>query len=253
MLCFSVKYSNKKEKHMQFSLFGVPFKCTKDMFSWKKLGWTMCVYWAQFWRGMVLGLVLLGIVGIVVWQSQFFQIFLEEVLTKGSEQAQHYDRDQIFIDWYHSTNILGWVGAWGALISAAFILSVYIQYYTLAKKHYKSFNKGITLAGLPKRFWSCAFWKRWMLSVLYSLIIGFVFWVLMALVMVVAGAALLLLALIPGVAVASAIIGGVLFVVLYAFYAIGIFVLPTHITLHGGTWGVVPVSKQAAPLEKAAE
>jgi hypothetical protein len=27
------------------------------MFTWEKVKWSICIYWAQFWRGGVLGLV----------------------------------------------------------------------------------------------------------------------------------------------------------------------------------------------------
>lgn len=35
---------------MQFSIFGVPFKCTKDMFTWGKIRTTIFINWAQWWR-----------------------------------------------------------------------------------------------------------------------------------------------------------------------------------------------------------
>lgn len=43
---------------MQFSIFGVPFRCTKDMFSWEKVKWTFCVGWAQWWRQFLVGYLL---------------------------------------------------------------------------------------------------------------------------------------------------------------------------------------------------
>ena len=32
---------------MQFSIFGVPFKCTKDMFTWEKVRTTIFINWAK--------------------------------------------------------------------------------------------------------------------------------------------------------------------------------------------------------------
>jgi hypothetical protein len=226
---------------MQFSIFGVPFKCTKDMLSWEKIKFLMCVYWAQLWREMVLGFIFLVVVGIAVLQSQLFQILLEELLTKGGEQGQHFDRGQKLIDWYHSTNVLGWVGAWGALILGAFIVNIYIQYYTLIKKQYSSFDRRAISDKTPQKFWSSEFWKRWIVSIFYSLIVRFV----LALVMIVVGAVLFLLALIPGVGVVFVVIGGVLLGAWYALYVIVMLVLPLYIALHGGTWGFVPVSRQS--------
>jgi hypothetical protein len=35
---------------MQFSILGVPFKCTKDMFTWEKIRSTCFISWAITWR-----------------------------------------------------------------------------------------------------------------------------------------------------------------------------------------------------------
>lgn len=39
---------------MQFSIFGVPFKCTKDMFTWEKIRSTCFISWAITWRFFIL-------------------------------------------------------------------------------------------------------------------------------------------------------------------------------------------------------
>jgi hypothetical protein len=215
------------------------------MFSWEKIKCLLCVYWAQFWREMVLVFIFLVGGGIAVWQSQLFQILLGELLAKGGEQGQHFDRNQIFIDWYHATNVLGWVGAWSALILGVFIVNIYIQYYTLIKKQYSSFDRMAVSDKVPQKFWSGEFWKRWIVSAFYSFVIRFVLALLMPLVMIVVGGLFFLLALIPGVGMVFVVIGGVLLGAWYALYVIVMLVLPLYIALHGGTWGFVPVSRQS--------
>ena len=66
---------------MQLSIFGVPFKCTKDMFTWEKVRSTCFISWAITWRyllvSMLPGIVFNPILGLLEHQLgvAYFSVF----------------------------------------------------------------------------------------------------------------------------------------------------------------------------------
>ncbi|MDP3641041.1 MAG: hypothetical protein Q8R43_01225 [Alphaproteobacteria bacterium] len=175
---------------MHFSIFGVPFKCTKDMFDQDKLVWSACALWTALWRYLaVLGCFLLvGFVGFggVVGLSHL-------ACNSGV----------VFMGLVGLVMISLFVG--NLLIFAA------IQYYALFRKQYQSFGRSNPEYVVSVKLISWEFGRPYLIN------IGIMF------------VANIVAALLFSEA------GGVLFL-----FALFLF----HVTLHGGTWGFVPVAKQ---------
>lgn len=125
---------------MQFSIFNVPFKCTKDMFTQDKILWTIYIFWAQFWR------TLLIIAGIVVLMTGYFGF-------RGEN--------------FTSLEILPMVIV-GVFLYA---LIIYMQYYAYFNKQFKSFNREFLTAYKPD-FFSWGFFKPFLLIWLMSFVAG---------------------------------------------------------------------------------
>ncbi|QOL20129.1 hypothetical protein [Candidatus Bodocaedibacter vickermanii] len=201
---------------MQFSILGVPFKCTKDMFTWEKAKWSLFVYWAQLWRGGILGVVGVLIVCLPALLnfkalSKFFSATLEEAV------------------WVFILLMIDSMGYWYqqnlALVIVLFCLwcvglilgMIYFQYYTLFKKNYQTFSRQLNKFEI-RSLWSWGFWKPFIFITVFGLLTGGVVRALFWVMDIQQG----------DVALISLVIGLVLF----------------HIFLHGGSWGFVPVSRQ---------
>ncbi|QOL20130.1 hypothetical protein [Candidatus Bodocaedibacter vickermanii] len=203
---------------MQFSILGVPFKCTKDMFTWEKAKWSLFVYWAQLWRGvLLLSGALLLLVGI---------FFLPGVINSNELSAlyQGVDPSIMFLVpvvyasqyWYQHLLVLGIV-LWSLWCVGLILGMIYFQYYTLFKKNYQTLSRQLNKFEI-RSLWSWGFWKPFIFITVFGLLAGGVVRALFWVMDIQQG----------GVALISLIIGVVLF----------------HIFLHGGTWGFAPVSKQ---------
>ncbi len=202
---------------MQFSILGVPFKCTKDMFTWEKVKWSIFVYWAQLWRGgLVVVVAIIALIALLFVPAflnsealaQFSNSELDVRVTMHTAYSIHY--------WYQQMFIPGIVLL--CFWFVGLILGViYIQYYTLFKKNYRPVARQFNKPEI-RSLWSWGFWKPFILITLFGLLWGFVEGFVLG------------LADVQNVAIGfiSLIIGLVLF----------------HIFLHGGTWGFVPVRKQ---------
>lgn len=209
---------------MQFSIFGVPFKCTKDMFTWEKVKWSIFVYWAQLWRGG-----LFSVVALLLWVGTFFLPGMInsnelEVLYQGAESSIKFLIPIVYASqyWYQQMFVTGimLLCLWfiGLILGA-----IYIQYYSMFKKNYLSFSRQFNKPEVLS-LWSWGFWKPFILITLFSLLFGFVEGFVLGL----ADAQNVVIGLI------GLIIGLVLF----------------HIFLHGGTWGFVPIAKQQPKITK---
>ena len=202
---------------MEFSIFGVPFRCTKDMFTWEKFKWSLFIYWAQLWRGSTLAVAALFVGGVVLLipafldsdaLAQFNNSELDIKITMHIAYSLHY--------WYQQLLIPGIV-----LVCCWFfgliLASLYIAYYATFKKNYQSFSRQFHKLEV-KSFWSCGFWKPFILTTIFGLLFGWI-----------AGAVLGLLDVQQAViTLISFMVGLVLF----------------HIFIHGGAWRFVPVRKQ---------
>lgn len=196
---------------MQISIFNVQYKCTKDMFAWQKAKWTLCVYWAQLWRAMILGFGLMVLFGVAMFNSDFPKIL--NSTNNNADLALYY--------WYQNVDA-SWIWMWGVLLSSVILGGLYLIYYTLTRKNYKSFDREALISGVPYSFWSWNFWKRFLLLVLTDGILGVVQHLIMD-------------------DAVGFFINSVLGIVLM------------HIYLHGGTWGFLPISKRRISQEKTSK
>lgn len=196
---------------MQFSIFGVPFRCTKDMFTWEKVKWTFCVGWAQWWRTTLVGYLLTISLGIVVGAVSVVFGALKMPFSFDSE-------------W--SLILLG------ALYIPALLIMLSIDFYVLFKKKYKSFDRHFFNPPQQLQFFSWLFWKPFLVMAFLVLI----------------GLCVMGLVSILRIVFLGSVFGVVLEVFSSLWSIISLFVylalMSGHITLHGGTWGFVPVRKQ---------
>jgi hypothetical protein len=198
---------------MQFSIFSVPFKCSKDMFTWEKIKWSICVYWAQAWRGGSFGLAM-GLLGVAVLMAPEFldpetlaQYSGPELGVDGLSQLMIYWRQHLFVPG------IVFVCCW---VMGLIFMGVYIQYYATFKKNYRSLSRQFNKSEVG-RFWSRGFWKPFILITLFGLFLGFV--------------ESFVLELIGTPKIFVTLTGFVVGLVLF------------HIFIHGGSWGFVPVRK----------
>ncbi len=209
---------------MQFSVLGVPFKCAKDMFTWEKAKWSFFTYLTVGWRGLALALAaiatavatllfptILGVIPDVPLgdDSDFPVILVIKLLLSLG----------FFVEHYFITSII---------LMTVFIVflvlgALYFYYYGIFKKDYKSYDRNYDIPTIPTfKSWSF-WWKPYIFIVIIAILLGGV-----------VGAALDFLG--SGeilVHTVNTIVGLVLF----------------HIALHGGTWGFVPVRKEAIVTE----
>lgn len=203
---------------MQFSIFGVPFKCAKDMFTWEKVKWSIFVYWAQSWRGALLVIGALTLLMGIFFLPGMINSNELAVLYENAERSVQFLVPIIYASqyWVQHLLVLGIVllCLWfvGVILGA-----IYIKYYGFFKKNYRSFSRQFNKP-MVISFWSGGFWKPAIFTMVFGLLVGCVIGALFRFLDVQQG----------GVALISLIIGLVLF----------------HIFLHGGTWGFVPVSRQ---------
>lgn len=118
---------------MQFSILGVPFKCTKDMFTWEKIKWSLCVCWSEFWR-------------IFIVSASIFILAL--MIRKFTFHLEEEDMVYFFI-------------AGGKLL--AYLFRPYIKYYVYFRKNFNSFIRCFEQYPRPA-FWSWAFWKPYLIT-----------------------------------------------------------------------------------------
>lgn len=121
---------------MQFSIFGVQFKCTKDMFAWGKFKWSIYIYWAEWWRSTIIQFILGGI----------FLILGNAIL--------NFDRDGGFL----------WEIFYFCRLGLYYFVTACIQYYVYFRKAWYSFNRQFIKGECPI-FWSWDFWKPYSMIV----------------------------------------------------------------------------------------
>jgi hypothetical protein len=142
---------------MQFSIFSVPFKCTRDMFIQDKVLWTIYIFWAQFWR---LLLISLGVVTLLV----------SYVLFTGADYSSFIGDGY---SWVENLSIITLI----SLIVLGLVLYgliIYIQYYVYFEKNFQSFSKKFFNNYKPK-FFSWGFWKPFLIIVAITFIVDSVF------------------------------------------------------------------------------
>ena len=210
---------------MQFSILGVPFKCTKDMFAWEKFKWSLCVYWSQWWRA---GLFSVGM--LILWAGViFFPAVVNTGVLPGHEEAELSMKLSVYIArsfFYWKDNLVLASVLLGAWLISLIVIAWYIQYYATFRKNYKSFDRHFFKPQVEK-FWSWGFWKPSILtlvvSVLLGLAVGFV------------------LGWFDIMDIVISLIGFIVGLVLF------------HIFLHGGSWGFILTPKQITLLTKGKE
>lgn len=211
---------------MQYSILGVPFKCTKDMFTWEKAKWTFFTYLTVGWRGLALVLAtittavatllfpaVLGVIPDVPLgdDAEFPAILIIKFLLSF----------RFFLDHYFITGIILMMGFVVFLVLGA----LYFYYYGVFKKDYKSYDRNYDIPTIPSfTSWSI-WWKPYIFIVIIALLLGVV--VRAALDFVESGEIL--------AHAVNTTVGLVLF----------------HIALHGGTWGFVPARKGTIVKESA--
>lgn len=208
---------------MQFSILGVPFRCTKDMFTWTKIKESICVYWALAWRGALMGVaavfLFLGILLIPsFWSSEALSSFSTAEFDVKLSMYLVYCLQY----WYQQMFVLGIIVL--ALLCVSLILGVcYVQYYGIFKKNYRSFERQYNKPQVQS-FLSSGYWKPLIFTVVFGWAIGFS-----------SEKALEILGLEETLrAIFNIIVGAGLF----------------HIFFQGGTWGFVTAPKNSQHLER---
>lgn len=196
---------------MQFSILGVPFKCTKDMFTWEKVKWTLCVFLAHWWRQFLVGYLLILSFAIVAGGIS--------VVFDALKMPLALDEGQALI-------------LMGALYVPVLLILLRIDFYVLFKKKYKSFDRHFFNPPQQLRFFSGLYWKPFLAMTLL---------VLMCLCIVGLVSILRVVFLGGMFGVVLDILSSLLSLVVFFVYLV---LISGHVTLHGGAWGFVPVWKQ---------
>lgn len=136
---------------MRFKIFDVQFLFSLALLTKEKMWQTLIVFWAQCWRGM-----LLGVVFGVVLVGYFFLLNLSDVPMDES----------FMLEAGEGGALLGAIPVFVLFILAAF----YISYYTLFHKEYPAFERDF-FKDKPKKFFSWLFWKPSLLTILVGIII----------------------------------------------------------------------------------
>jgi hypothetical protein len=203
---------------MQFSILGVPFKCTKDMFALEKVKWSIVVYWAHLWRGVIFAVGMLALFAAILAVPAF--------LSWDALQAFNDSDLALRVLMYVVFSVDCWSKNWLALgvglltlwVIILFITSLYINYYITFIKGYKFFERHY-FKPLVEKFWSAGFWKPFILILVLGGVIGFAIGFLLRWFDVMDSV----------ISLIGFITGLVLF----------------HIFLHGGSWGFIPVRRRS--------
>lgn len=211
---------------MQFSIFGVPFKCAKDMFTWEKIKWSIYVYWAQLWRGGFLSIGVLALVVAVLFLPAFTNSAISQVFNGSNfeQKARVYLLYSMHV-WVKDSLISG-IGLLVCWVVGLILAASFIQYYATFRKNYKSFDRHFFKPQVEK-FWSWGFWKPFILITLLGLLIGLIVGALFGAMDIPQGVVTLI----------NLIVGVVLF----------------HVFLHGGSWGFILTPKQITLLTEGKE
>lgn len=190
---------------MQFSIFGVPFKLSKEMFGREQLKHSLCAYWALAWRGLVFGLVWGSVLGsLFIFNVELRELFLEAVLHQTFPSIEFW------------LSVDGFVLV--LLLIGLFLGMSYIQYYGLFKKNYKTFQKDYSDPSISKTsFLSKNFWRPWLLTAIFGVVVGQI------------------------VKLVVEVVLPELYVIAFSFF-IGFLLF--HFYLHGDTWGFVPKKRE---------
>ena len=127
---------------MQLSIFGVPFKCTKDMFTWEKIRTTIFIDWAILWRYYIVS-ILLGIV--------FYPILglLEKDLGVNYFSA-------LFV-----------------YLVISCLMYYYSKYSVLYQVAFRTFARKFIKEPDSRKFFSGYFWKPVLISMVFALLLVF--------------------------------------------------------------------------------
>ena len=127
---------------MQFSIFGVPFGCTKDMFTWEKIRSTCFINWAILWRSS-----LVCTLPAIVFVSLFpFSLLHKE------------NRDDVsFFELF--------------LYLALYLVSRFMYYPVLYKVSFQTFDRTFIKAPNNLKFFGAYFWKPLLLSAILSFLL----------------------------------------------------------------------------------
>lgn len=135
---------------MQFSIFSVPFKCTKEMFNRDKLVRSACIVWAMVWRYAVIEAAL-----------NLVFLYIHKLFFSGGDVSWTVANMPYIL--YINQLIL--------MILSGFVAN-YLVYYALFRKQYQSFDRVFINQQATPAFFSLVFWKTNFLVVgLISLLI----------------------------------------------------------------------------------
>jgi hypothetical protein len=211
---------------MQFSILGVPFKCTKDMFTWEKAKWSFLTYWTIGWRGLALILSTLVLAFGILFLPSILGAIQDIPLGEDADFALRALLNFVLsLNFWKEHYLIPGIVLLALLVVALILGGIYIHYYGIFKKNYKSFNRDFAILTIPT-FKSWNFWKRYIFVALFGFLSAIPVF------------GLILLEPHPLVKhLVNFFIGFVLF----------------HVTLHGGTWGFVPVRKEAIVTESTSK
>lgn len=206
---------------MQFSILGVTFKCTKDMFTWEKTKWSFFTYWTIAWRVLALGLFAIVLACLILILPDIVGFLPEVPLGELGDDDSFFLiptlKSLLLFGFWKEHNLITGIVLLVLLFITLILGEFYIYYYGIFKKNYTSFNRNYQIPTIPTlKSWN--FWKRYIFVTILSLEIGFIL-----------GFVLDLLNINETIIqVVGFVVGRVLF----------------HITLHGGSWGFVPTRKE---------
>lgn len=193
------------------------------MFTWEKVKWSIFVYWTQLWRSVLFTVVAMLVLFVIMLTpaflnpealTQFSNAELDVKITMHTAYSLHY--------WYQQMFVPG-IALLCFLFVGLIFGAIYIQYYSMFKKNYRSFSRQFNKPEVLS-LWSWGFWKPFIFITVFGLLIGFGVGTVLEALMVREGL----------VSLVSLIVGLVLF----------------YVFLQGGTWGFVPVEKQQTMLTK---
>lgn len=122
---------------MQFSIFGVLFKCTKEMFTWEKIRSTCFINWAINWRVFLVSYLLTPIV---------------------STALESHEKDLGVV----------YFSLLGLHLFLSFLIYYYCKYVVLYKIPFRTFERNFIHTPNNLKFYSWYFWKPQFLSMVLA-------------------------------------------------------------------------------------